>query len=376
MKYFPLLWASLWRKRARTVFTLASLFVAFLLFGILQSVNAALHRVVEQAHVNRLLASNVSLSPLPLAYLSRIERLPGVSGVAYASQLTGYYQNPSNVVAPIATDPKRWFDVYPEWKLPDDELAAFIRTRTGAVVGADLARKYGWRIGDTVPLHSSTLKSDGTTDWTVTIVGILNETGSPGEGNAVLINYSYFDEARVVNKGTVLQFEVTAASADQAADIAAAIDHEFANSPSQTTTQSEREFAESMLTRVGDVTFFIDAIVGAVFFALLFLTGNTMMQSIRESIPELAMLKAIGFSDNGLMALVLAQSFLLCGLGAALGLGTAGVPLPSDMLGGAKLSWLVVLAGAIAVALVALVSGLPAAWRARRLEIVEALAAH
>lgn len=375
MKYLPLVWAGLWRKRARTLFTLASVFTAFLLFGILQSVNAALHRVVDQAHVNRLLVSNLSLLPLPLAYLSRIERLSGVNAVAYASQLTAYYQTPANPVAPIATDPRRWFEVYSEWKLPEDELSAFVHTRTGAVVGADLAKKYGWRIGDVVPLHSSTLRNDGTTDWAVTVVGILGDSGNPGEANAMLINYRYLDEARILNKGTVLQFEVAVADASQAAGIAAAIDQEFANSPDQTTTQSEREFAASMLSRVGDVTFFVNAIVGAVFFALLFLTGNTMMQSIRESIPELAMLKTIGFSDGGLVSIVLAQSFLLCGAGAALGLGAAAVPLPSDMLGGAKLSWLVVLAGAIAVILVALISGLPPAWRAKRLEIVDALAA-
>lgn len=375
MKYFPLVWASLWRKRPRTIFTIASIFVAFLLFGVLQGINLAFDRVVEQAHVNRLLASDVSLLPLPLAYLPHIESLRGVSRVAYASQFVAYYQDPRNAVAPLAVDPERWFNVYSDWKLSSDELNTFAHTRTGAVVGPDLARKYGWKIGDKIPLSSRVVKRDGTTDWTVDIVGILDDTGSLGEGSALLINFGYFDESRVIGKGTVLQYQVTITDPNDAADIGAAIDRAFANSSNPTKTQSERELAQSMLSRVGDITFFVDAIICAVLFTLLFITGNTMMQSIRESIPELAVLKTIGFSDSGLVAIVLAQSFLLCGLGASLGLGAAAAafPLAHALIGGATLSWLVVFAGAIAVVLVALISALPPALRAKRLEIAEAL---
>lgn len=377
MRYLPLIWASLWRKRPRSLFTLASILVAFLLFGILQGVNAAFHRVVDEAHVNRLLASNISLLPLPLAYLPRIERVPGVTGVSYASQLTAYYRDPRNAVAPIAVDPARWFTVYSDWRLPADELQSFMHTRTGAVIGADLARKYGWKIGDEVPLHSTTLKKDGTTDWTFDVVGVLAGSDSPGEGTAVLINYAYFDSARVLDKGTVLQYEATISDPGRAADTAAAIDRVFANSPNQTRTQSEREFAQSMLTRVGNISFLVDAIVAAVFFTLLFLTGNTMMQSVRESIPELAVLKTIGFSDFTLLYLVLAQSALLCGLGAVLGLGGAALafPMAHAVVGGARLSPLVALAGGVAAALLAIASGLPPAWRAMRLNIVDALIA-
>lgn len=377
MRYLPLIWASLWRKRPRSLFTLASILVAFLLFGILQGVNAAFHRVVDEAHVNRLLASNISLLPLPLAYLPRIERVPGVTGVSYASQLTAYYRDPRNAVAPIAVDPARWFAVYSDWRLPADELQSFMHTRTGAVIGADLARKYGWKIGDEVPLHSTTLKKDGTTDWTFDVVGVLSGSDSPGEGTAVLINYAYFDSARVLDKGTVLQYEATISDPGRAADTAAAIDRVFANSPNQTRTQSEREFAQSMLTRVGNISFLVDAIVAAVFFTLLFLTGNTMMQSVRESIPELAVLKTIGFSDFTLLYLVLAQSALLCGLGAVLGLGGAALafPMAHALVGGARLTPLVALAGGVAAALLAIASGLPPAWRAMRLNIVDALIA-
>lgn len=377
MRYFPLVWANLWRKPLRSLFTLASILVAFLLFGILQGIDAAFHQVVDQAHVNRLLTSNISFLPLPLAYLQRIERVPGVTSVSYAAQLTAYYQDPRNTVAPIAVDPERWFAVYSDWHLPADELRTFIRMRTGAVIGADLASKYGWKIGDEIPLHSTTLKEDGTTDWTVDVVGILRNSGSPGEGNAFLIDYAYFDSARILNKGTVLQYEAAITDPSQAAVIAVAIDSVFANSPNQTKTQSEREFAQSMLKRVGDISFFVDAIVAAVFFTLLFLTGNTMMQSVRESIPELAVLKTVGFSDGTLLCLVLAQSALLCGLGAALGLGSAALafPVAHAFIGGATLSPVVALAGAVAAALLAVASGLPPAWRAKRLNIVDALVA-
>lgn len=376
MKYLPFIWASLWRKPPRTIFTLLSIMVAFLLFGLLQGVNAAFDRVVDQAHVNRLLTSNVSFLPLPLADLSQIEALQGVTGVAYASQLTAYYQDPRNAIAPIAVDPRRWFSVYSDWKLPGGALRSFIHTPTGAVLGADIANKYGWKIGDKLPLHSAVLKRDLTSDWAFDLVGILEPSPNPGEGDAFLINYKYFDQARVLDKGTVLQYEAAIATPDRAADIAAAIDRVFANSPYPTTTQSEREFAQSLLSRVGDINFFVDAIMGAVFFTLLFLTGNTMMQSIRESIPELAVLKTIGFSDGAVVALVLAQSLLLSALGAAAGLGAAAIAFPfaHAVTGGAQLSWLVVLAGAVATLLVALISGLPPAWRTKRLEIIEALA--
>jgi putative ABC transport system permease protein len=376
MKYFPLVWASLWRKRPRTLFTLASILIAFLLLGLLQGINAAFNQVVERSHVDRLLTSNASFLPLPLAQLAQIERVPGVKRVAYAFQFAASYQDAKNALAPIATDPQRWFDVYADWKLPAEQLDAFIRTRTGAVAGAELAEKHGWKIGDRVALRSNVVRQDGTADWVVEIVGLLERSDNPGERNALLLNFSYVDAARVLGKGTVLQYEVAIADPNEAAGIAQAIDGIFANSPNQTKTQSEREFAQSMLSQVGDINFFVDAIVGAVFFTLLFVTGNTMMQSIRESIPELAVLKTIGFSDSALGGLVLAQSFLLCAMGACLGLAAAAVafPLAQSLVGGVRMSWTVVCMGAVAAALLALVSGLAPAWRAKRLEIVDALA--
>ena len=376
MKYLPLVWAGLWRRRLRTVFTLLSVIVAFVLFGLLQGVDSAFDDVARKGHGDRLLTNNISFLPLPSAALQQIESLPGIAKVSYASQFGAYFQDQKNPVGPIATDPKQWFAIYGEWQIPASQLEAFTNTRTGAVVGASLAKKYGWKIGDHVPLRSTTLKKDGSSDWAFDIVGIYEDPElKAGEGN-FLINFDYFDEARATGSGTVLQYETVIANAKDAANMSATIDGIFANSSNPTRTQSERESIQSAMGQAGDINFFVDILVFAVFFTLLFLTLNTMMQSIRERTPELAVLKALGFSDSGVLVLVLAESLILCGFGAVIGLAAAATVFPSllPFLGSVGLSPVVIALGALAAVGLALVSGLPPAWRAGRLAIVDALA--
>lgn len=376
MKYLPLVWSGLWRKRLRTIFTLLSIVVAFLLFGLLQGVDSAFEGVARRGHADRLITNNISFLPLPLANLEQIEAIPGIVRVSYGGQFLAYYQERKNNVAPIAIDPQRWFSVYSEWRIPRDQVVALAHTRTGAIVGAALARKYGWKIGDRVPLRSTMLKQDGSGDWAFDIVGIYDNPELRAGENNFLINYDYFDEARAVGKGTVLQYETIIGNARDAANFSTVIDGIFANSPNPTRTQSERESIQSAFTQAGDINFFVDMLIFAVFFTLLFLTLNTMMQSVRERIPELAVLKTIGFSDAGIIALVLVEALLLCGFGASLGLLAAASVFPSllPFLGGESLSSAVIALGAAAAILLALASGLPPAWRARQLAIVDALA--
>ncbi|SEQ03085.1 putative ABC transport system permease protein [Solimonas aquatica] len=380
MKYLPLLWASLWRKKLRTLFTALSIIIAFLLFGMLQGVNNAFNRTIELSNVNRLIViSKIALTEsLPFSYTQQIESLPGVARVCYQSWFGSYYQDPKNFVFAFPVDPERMFEVYSEFKLPPEQLEAFKHTRSGAVVGADLAREYGWKIGDRVPLHSTiwTRKADGQSDWSFDIVGIYTVPSDRSQENQFFFQHEYFDEARAFARGTVGWFAVLIKDPNQAAAIGAAIDKLFANSQNETKAQTEKEFQMGFLKQIGDIQFIVTRILIAVFVALLFATGSTMTQSVRERIPELAVLKTLGFSDTRVLLLVLAEAVLLCLLSAAAGLAlaTALFPKLKNMLQVVELPAEVVFAGLGMALLLALAIGLPPAWRAMRLNIVDALA--
>ena len=380
MKYFPLIWAGLWRKKTRTIFTLISILVAFLLFGLLQGVNAAFTRGVEGANLNRLyVQSKISFTEnLPYADLPQIEAVPGVTKVAHASWFGPYYQDPKNFIFTFPVEPERYFAVYPELKLPKDQLQAFVQTRSGAVISQGAAKKYGWKIGDRVPLHSTiwTRKADGTSDWSFDIVGIYDTSESKGFNADFLFNYSYFDEARAFNRGTIGWYIVQIDDPAHSAAIVASIDKLFANSTDETRTQNEKENAQSFLKQQGDINLIVTLIIGAVFFTLLFLTGNTMMQSVTERIPEFAVLKTLGYSGSGVTALILSESVLLCLIAALFGLAGAWLifPLMQGVIGVATLPPAVLAIGIAVALLLALATGLPPAWRLQRLRLVDALA--
>jgi len=379
MKYFPLLWAGLWRKRTRTVFTILSVIVAFLLFGLLQGVDSWLSNAIADARVNRLYTvSRISyIEPLPEAYLTRIEGVAGVSRVAYFNWFGPYYQDPKSPITSYAIDPDRTFAVFPDWKVPPDQLETMKRTRNGALVGATLARRHGWKIGDRVPLNAPLWpKQDGSTAYDFDIVGLFTAPEQPTNENIFLINYTYFEESRTVGKGYVGWYTFSIDNPARSSAIAREVDALFANSPNETKTQNEKEFAQAQIKQIGDIGFMVNAIVGAVLFTLLFLTGNTMMQSVRERIPELAVLKTVGFTDAAVTTLVLVESILLCVVAALVGLGLAALifPLARTLVGDVALPAGVFVGGILAAVALALLSGLPPAWRANRLSVVDALA--
>jgi len=308
--------------------------------------------------------------------LYRIEAVPGVRQSTYIAAFTGFYQEKSNTLVAFATDVKRFFDLYPDWQIAPEQLAAMSRTRDGAIVAAPLMRAFGWKIGDRIPLRTSVVKRDGNADWNFEIVGTYDALSTPAQ-NRILVNYAYFDEARLLERGTALAFVIAVDEPTRSAQVCAAVDALFVNSAYETVTQDEKAYVQGELRELGDVNLMANAIVAAVLFTLLFLTGNTMMQSVRERTPELAILKTVGFSDRSVTVLVLIESVLLCVLAASLGLAAAAAVFPVTAalgIGGSALPLKVIGAGlAIAVAL-ALASGLPPAWRAQRLVIVDALA--
>ncbi len=387
MRYLPLLWAGLFRRKTRTLLTLASIVVAFLLFGLLQAVQAAFESGADSADAKRLLttARYSIIELLPLSYLPRIEQVPGVVGAAHAEWFGAKYQNESNAFPVFAVDPARYLAMYPEFTIAPAQREAFIRTRTGAVAGRRLARRYGWRVGQRLPITSEIHpRANGEMTWEFDLVGLIDAEDPAQQGNTdvVLISAAYFDEARQSNKGRTGWYIVRVADPTQARAVSAEIDARFMNSPDETKTQPEKEFAVGFAKQIGDVGALVTRILVAVFFTILILTGNTMAQSIRERIPELAVLKTLGFSDGRVTALVLAEAMLLLLLGGALGMAAAVglLPVVNARTGGrfpplfvTGTTW----AAAAGVALaVALVIGLPPALRARRLRIVEALAGH
>jgi len=379
IKYLPLIWAGLTRKRLRTAFTLLSIVIAFLLFGLLQGVNSAFSHGVQGAHLDRLVVQGkVSMTDqLPLAYRQQIANVAGVTGVTCASWFGGYYQDPKNNIFSFPVDASTYFELFPEIVLPRNQLEALIKTRTGAVIGAALAGKYGWKIGDTIPIKSTIwTKADRTNDWSFQVVGIFQTPGDAGQEQRLFLNNDYFDGARSLDKGMVGWYSVRIDSPSHAATIADSIDKLFANSEHETKTVTEKEFQQSFLKQIGDINFIVSSIVGAVFFAILFLTGNTMMQSVRERIPEFAVLKTLGYSDPGVLALVVAEGLALSLAAAALGLAgaAAAFPMLQDFVGVASLPPAVVGLGFFYAMLLALVTALAPGLRVARLNIVDALA--
>ena len=382
-----LVWAQLFRKKTRTVLTLLSVVVAFLLFGLLQAVQVAFESGADAADARRLLttARYSIIEPLPMAHTRAIERVPGVVAVASADWFGAKYQNESNAFPVFAVDPARYLDMYPEFTVPPAHREAFVKTRTGAIAGRRLVDRYGWKVGQKLPLASEIhTKTDGTLNWEFDLVGVLDAEDPAVQGNTdmVLINVAYFDEARQFGRGKTGWYIIRIADSGQARAISAEIDRLFANSPDETKTQPEKEFAIGFAKQIGDIGALVTRILIAVFFTILILTGNTMAQAIRERIPELAVLKTLGFSDRVVTGLVLGEALLLLTLGAGLGmLGAVSVlPALNSKTGGRfpplfvdTNTWL--LAAVIAVALAVAIS-LPPALRVGRLRIVDALAGH
>ncbi|TMQ24715.1 MAG: ABC transporter permease [Candidatus Rokuibacteriota bacterium] len=385
MKYLPLLWAQLFRKRTRTILTLLSVLIAFLLFGLLHAVQTAFESGADAADARRLLttARYSIIEPLPMSYLARIERVPGVAGVAFADWFGAKYQNESNAFPVFAVDPARYLDMYPEFAIAPEQREAFGKTRTGAVAGQRLADRYGWKVGQKLPISSEIhTKADGSLNWEFDLVGLIDAEDPAVRGNTdvVLINVAHFDEARQFGKGKTGWYVVRVVDSEQARAVSSAIDTLFMNSPDETKTAPEKEFAIGFAKQIGDVGALVTRILIAVFFTILLLTGNTMAQSIRERIPELAILKTLGFSDRAVTALVLGEAALLLVLGGGLGMtaalglmpllnGATGGRFPPLFVDGS--SWL--LAALIAAGLT-LAIGLPPAVRVGRLRIVDALA--
>ncbi|GAB1596690.1 ABC transporter permease [Lysobacter claricitrinus] len=384
MKYLHLIWASLFRSRTRTLLTLLSVFVAFFLFGMLDSVRVAFNSGGDVTGANRMVvASRLSITQmLPYRLDPQIASIPGVRKSSFAAWFGGIYQDPKNFFPNFSVGDK-YLDLYPEFQMPPAQRKAWESDRQGAIVGETLAKKFGWKVGDMIPLQATIFPTKGSNDWQFKLDGIfhIEDVKRKGQEQILLFHWNYFDEANDYVKGRVGWYIIQVDNAGVSNRVAKSIDALSANSDHETKTQTEEAFNQSFAKQIGDIGLIVTAIMGAVFFTLLLLTGNTMAQAVRERIPELAVLKTIGFQDRAVLGLVLFESIFLVAIGAVLGLvfaplamqvvsrGSGGFIALPDRL--PPESWAT---GLVLMVLFGVLAGLLPALRAMRLNIVDALA--
>src|SRR3984893_1345401 len=375
--------ANLFRKKTRTILTILSVIMAFLLFGLLQSLSHIFNAGADFVGATRLMTqARVSFTqPLPLSMVPKLEAVPGVARVAYSQWFGGVWQTNTQVFA-FAIDPQRYLDVYPEFVMPEDQWKAFADTRTAMIAGKLLANQLGWKAGQKIPLSSNLYpQKDGSKSWAFDLVGIYDgkDENWKKQTVSVFINHDYFDEANLFGKGRTNFFILKLAEGSNAETISKTIDAMFENSPDETKTQTEKEFNLSFVKQIGDIGLIVRWILFAVFFTLLLVVGNTMAQSVRERVPELAVLKTLGFSDGSVLGFVLAEAVALCVVGGVVGLSLAtllGAMVEQGTGGQFQLNvngviWAI---GIGAILVMSLAVGLLPALRARRLKIVDALA--
>jgi putative ABC transport system permease protein len=328
MKFLPLIWANLKRKKLRTLLTILSVLVAFLLFGYLCAIREALSAGVSVAGADRLVVRHkVSLIQLlPETYKAQMERIPGIVSAVHQTWFGGIYQDPHNFFAQMPVVPDEFLAMYPEIVLSPEAKKKWSETRTGAIVGRTIANRFHWKVGDRVPIQSTIWgKKDGSRVWEFDIVGIYEGAKKSVDTSALYFRYDYFEEARAFGSGRVGWYAIRVKDPARAEDIAKKVDEEFANSPSETKTETEGAFVQAFAKQIGDIALITAAILSAVFFTILLVTGNTMAQSVRERTGELGALKAIGFTNGKVLALILGESLLLSILGGGLGLGLAAL---------------------------------------------------
>lgn len=381
MKYLSLVWSGLKRKKTRTVLTLLSILVAFLLFGYLAAIRVGLSQGVDVAGLDRLVVRHkVSIIQfLPESYETRIERIPGVADAVHATWFGGIYQRPSNFFAQMPVVPDEFLAMFPEYILDENEKEAWFKTRTGAIVGKVTAERFGWKVGDRIPIEATIWpKKDGGNTWEFDLVGIYEGAEKGTDASQFFFRYDYFQETRAWGSGNVGWYWVKIEDPERAPEIAELIDREFANSPAETKTEPEGAFVQGFAKQIGNVGLIMTSILVAVFFTILLVAGNTMAQSVRERTQEIAILKALGFTHRGVLGLVLAESFALAvlGGGAGLALGWFLISLGDPTNGTLPVFYFPLkdlVLGVVLVAVMGFVAGILPARQAQRLQIADAL---
>ena len=379
MKFVPLIWKNIWRKKFRTTFTLLSIFIAFLLFGILMTIRMAFTFGVDVAGLDRLiLIHKVSLiMPLPVSYQARLQQTPGVEIATHQSWFGGVYQDPANFFANIAVEPDLFLKIYKEFRVPPEQVKAWQADRQGAIVGRDLANRFGWKIGDRIPLTATIYQPKQGQTWEFNLVGIYDGDDGVDKTN-FFFRYDYLDENRAQGEGTIGWYVVKIADPAKSVELSRTFDEMFANSAAETKTTTEKGFVEGFAKQIGDISTIMITISSTVLFMFGLVAASTMAQSVRERTSEFAVLKTLGFSGGAILTLVLAESLFIAFTGGLLGLGLAwlfvqggdptGGMLPIFILPVRELA-----IGAGLMILMGLLAGVMPAMAAMRLRITDAL---
>jgi putative ABC transport system permease protein len=385
MRFLPIVWRNLMRRKFRTFFTVGAIFFAFLLFGVLMAIRAAFSMGVDMAGQERLMMiDKVSIiNPLPASYEAQIRQVEGVTDTTHANWFGGYYQNVRNQFATFAVEPASWLRIYAkEFELPEDQKKAWIADRTGAIVGIDTAKKYGFKVGQRIPIQGTIYRRPDGGPWEFTIDGIYDSKIKGADKTNLVFNYQFLRETIPERSGFRDRYNwyvFTISDPDRAPQIAAQIDAMFANSPSETKTNTEKAFVSDWAKQVGDIGKIMMWIVAMAMFTILLVSGNTMAQAIRERTNELAVLKTLGFGDGRILSMVLLESFVIALVGGGLGLALSYtfITLTGDPTHGFLPAFYFptpsLIMGVVLVAALGIASGFLPAWQASRLRIVEAL---
>lgn len=382
MKYLPLVWRNLFRRKFSTLFTTAAIFITFVLFGALSAVSAAFGMGVEIAGADRLvMIHKVSfIQLLPGSYQQRMLAVEGVKAVTHANWFGGIYQDPKNFFASMAVDPETWWAMYPEFEVAEDQLKAWKANRMGAIVGVDTMKRFGWKVGDRIPLMSPIYRKPDGTGWDFVIEGTYDSQKKGTDKTQFFFHYTYINEVLrdTPFAGQVGWYVIRVQNPDQSADLAQRIDAMFANSPAETKTATEKKFVSDFANQVGNIALIATSIVSVAIFVALIMAANTMAHSIRQRTNELAVLKALGFTDGLILAMVLLESCVIAIVGGGLGLLVAWVVISQgDPTGGMLPAFYfpvpALLTGIGLVLFLGIAAGALPAWQASRLRIVEAL---
>jgi putative ABC transport system permease protein len=382
VKYLPLVWAGIWRKRSRAVLLLMQITTAFLLFGTLQGLSSGIHSAIAEAHGDRLFVTNrmsIQGSMLPIGLIPQIESIQGVRYITPQASMTGTYQQSDQSVPVVATDVQQYLHIYDEIQVSPGAVDRMRVRRDGGIVGSELMHRYGWKVGERIALQTPLTKSDNTTDWSFDILGSYEIPAHPENADLLIANFDYLNESRLADRDRATVLVVKVDDPANAGAISLAIDTAFANSDHETRTQSEGDRLATQIQQTADFDFIVRAIVSAVFFALLLATSALMMQSLREREGELAVLKTLGFPDRLILVLILVESILLCVFAASIGLFLAAFVLPRmqgqlTQVNVTHIPLTVLALGIGLAAALALISASAPALRGSRRQIVDALA--
>ena len=383
MKFLPIVWRNLMRRKVRTIFTLLSIFVAFLLFGYLMAVRSAFNMGVDLAGADRLMVLNkISIiMPVPYSYGERVKAIEGVKEISYANWFGGYYQEPKNQFSNMAVDAESWMRMYSEFDMPDDQLKAWLADRQGAVIGADLAKRFNWKVGDRVPLQATIFRRPDNRAWEFNISGIYDSPVKGTDKTQLFFHWELLNEVlRETRFGNQVGWYVIKVNdPEQSAAISKTIDTMFANAPTETKTDSEKNFVAGWAKQIGNIGLMTQLIAAAAIFMMLLVTANTMAQSIRERTSELAVLKTLGYNDRRVLTLVLAESCVLALVGGVAGIAVAWtfVTVVGDPTGSFLPQFFFptkdVVLGILMVIGLGFAAGAIPALQAQRLRIVDAL---